>query len=345
MTEQTKGLPNKEAAKLQEFAQIMYSQLLIKAKEVIKVNIDEARKEYNIIADSEVSGRAQVGVMILDLNGDVVARATNSFDSIKYVNGASSTKEATAIPLFEALAKLGKLDLTDVDKKQVDTPNGKMSLKKLIHKLLGWSTNDELVFLREMYTKASPDRSGANPMDVLEERINQGVGVTDDDKKYVVRSSTKGLANPLRRNSAPLDTLIRMFKWSVDLCTTNKGILPQRIRTEILNALLFSPPRKDKPTMSHSFKMNFPNLGIIEKCGWYPEHGLMTLSTLAKIGNFYMGYYVEVPEIIKIEFVESIQDREEREKAGKKRETQQKQFLYASGEVILKLGDQLSLFT
>lgn len=313
----------------QAVAQEFQQKLQLGALEILAENRKEAKNRFNIDSPEDISSLVHSGVIIMNEKGEVVGRAGKSIDADKRINGASATKVVNSLFMLMTLYEQGYIDLNDLDKPQLPIKSrakckeeGKeneynekgISVREYLVRVLGYSDNDQLGALRELYVSHYGGVSSKtfNAMDALSMRINQALNITDEKDKFIPRGSTKANEkDSLLGNTAPLKTILEGFRYSLELCKAKEGYLPKEFREVFLSSLKILPEEivsigsNKSLRLLHTFKRQNPYQEIREKSGWFADQGdsINTINSFSEIrinGKiYYIGWYIEVPEVIK----------------------------------------------
>ena len=356
---------------LQAMAQQFQQKLQLGALEILAENRNEAKNKFNIDSTEDLKSFVHSGVIILNERGELVGKAGRFLDADKRINGASATKVVNSLFMLMTLYEQGYIDLNDLDKPQLPSKsrakckeegieneyNEKgISVREYLVRVLGYSDNDQLGALRELYVShyGGVSNKTFNAMDALSMRINQALNITAEKDKFIPRGSTKSNEkDSLLGNTAPLKTILEGFRYSVELCKSKEGYLPKEFREVFLSSLKTLPEEivsigsNKSLRLLHTFKRQNPKKGIKEKSGWFADQGdsINTINSFSEIqidGKiYYIGWYVEAPEVIKKSHIRFpvLSEYE--------REYQQWKFMKNAGEVIKAISNrqEFKLFT
>lgn len=371
----TVSIETKEAC--EALATKLYDAIKAKCEVAIKINIEEG-KEFKVEIPEGIKQGAKCGVIITDRYGNEIATAGTPEEKKRRINGASATKVIMSYMMLKDLYERGLLDLKDLNTKQLPSHsskvNGKIivrdiSINEYLHDILGESQNAQIAALRTMYVALMTGLEGTseNPMDDIENKINDYLGVSDEENKYIPRTSTIGKSDKGLGNTGPFNVLHESFRKTVEECKSENSPLPAEFRKAFLEALALLPI--DPARMPHTFKRQNPDKlveghHIREKSGWYADQGddrNLTSSFLEGIVNgelVYISYYHEVEEVTKAKdeikenpdgsIKESLPGEEQNGKFRiSQREDQQKRYLSMVGEAIKQVSEDpaLLLFT
>jgi hypothetical protein len=285
------------------------------------------------------------GVVVFDEDEKLIGRNCNNFDHEKRVNGASATKPMLTFYYLKFLSDKKLINLNDIDTPQIVLADGsKLPIKELLRRVLGVSTNNELRDLRLMFAKAYEGEI-ANPMNIIESKINREIGAEKEEDKYILRFSDTGIEKAKLGNTAKIETLTKMFMHVVNECENEESDLPKVFRDAFIDSMKYLPDIKENylvHTLKRQFEVmkannpeiEFEDLEIIEKSGWYADQGdnMNTVNSIFRIkykGRKYtFGWYIEVPEILKDHYVKEHVIKEE------DRIEQQTRFKDLGGEVL-----------
>jgi len=355
----------------QAVAQEFQQKLQLGALEILAENRNEAKNKFNIDSTEDLKSFVHSGVIILNERGELVGKAGRFLDADKRINGASATKVVNSLFMLMTLYEQGYIDLNDLDKPQLPIKSRAkckeegneneyhekgISVREYLVRVLGYSDNDQLGALRELYVShygGVPNKT-FNAMDALSMRINQALNITAEKDKFIPRGSTKANEkDSLLGNTAPLKTILEGFRYSVELCKAKKGYLPKEFREVFLSSLKTLPEEivsigsNKSLRLLHTFKRQNPMKGIREKSGWFADQGdsINTINSFSEIqidGKIYfIGWYVEAPEVIKKSHIRFpvLSEYE--------REYQQWKFMKNAGEVIKAISNrqEFKLFT
>ncbi len=389
MTEGAPRQPNKDKKTItspekkeryQAFAEEFQERLQKGALDVLSENRKEALKRFGIESSESISNSVHSGVIIMNKRGEEVGKAGRTMDVDRRINGASSTKVVNSLFMLISLSEQGLVDLNDIDRKQLPKSikerigndgskeeyieENEISVREYLERIFGYSDNPQLSALRKMYVshfKAEPNVE-LNPMDVLQNRINQELNTTSNNKKYISRGTLDARIMPPFGNTAPLKTILESFRYSVRLCKDKESKLPKEFRKVFLSSLKILPEEVvdiTKGTKSlrllHTFKRQNPDKEIREKSGWYADQGddMNTINSFSEVKiegkTYYVGWYVEAPELITKKMVDetSDNDKDQGEILGEYRILHQWRFMKNAGEVIKKISKlkEFKLFT
>ena len=365
---ESKGIP-KVSIETKEACETLATELhdAIQAKCEVAIDIDiEAGKGCKVEIPKGIKQGVKCGVIITDTYGNVIATGGTQEEIKRRINGASATKVIMSYMMLKDLYERGFLDLNDLNTKQLPSHSSKVngkeierdiSLNEYLHDILGESQNAQIAALRTMYVALMTGLEGTseNPMDDIENKINDYLGVSDEENKYIPRTSTIGKSGQGLGNTGPFDVLHESFRKTIEECKSESSPLPAEFRNAFLETLALLPI--DPARMPHTFKRQNPDKlveehNIREKSGWYADQGddrNLTSSFLEGIVNgelVYISYYHEVEEITKAK-----DQITEKNPSGLfteiQREDQQKRYLSMVGEAIKQVSEDptLLLFT
>jgi hypothetical protein len=377
---ESKGIPKvsietKEAC--ETLATKLHDAIKAKCEVAIDINIEEG-KGFKVEIPEGIKQGVKCGVIITDRYGNVIATEGTQEEIKRRINGASATKVIMSYMMLKDLYERGFLDLNDLNTKQLPSHSSKVngkeierdiSLNEYLHDILGESQNAQIAALRTMYVALMTGLEGTseNPMDDIENKINDYLGVSDEENKYIPRTSTIGKSGQGLGNTGPFDVLHESFRKTIEECKSESSPLPAEFRNAFLETLALLPI--DPARMPHTFKRQNPDKlveehNIREKSGWYADQGddrNLTSSFLEGIVNgelVYISFYHEVEEVTKAK--DEIKEKPDgsikeplpgEEQKGKfrisQREDQQKRYLSMIGEAIKQVSEDqdLKLFT
>jgi len=319
--------------------------LWIGSGNILKSNMTYAKEHYGLPTHNEHIKPYSCGVVVFDDNGEMIFRSSNNVIKEKRVNGASATKPILAFYYLKYLSDKKILDLNDIDKPQIELADGsKLPIKELLRRVLGVSTNNELRDLRIMFAKAYESEI-ANPMNIIESKINREIGAEHDEDKYILRFSDTGKEKEALGNTAKIETLTKMFMHVVNECRDENSELPKVFRDAFVDSMKYLPDIKENylvHTLKRQFEVmkennrdkKYEDLEIIEKSGWFADQGddMNTVNSLIRFkykGRYYtIGWYIETPEVLKDHYVKEHVVKEE------DRIEQQTRFKDLGGEVL-----------